>query len=72
VIGVANAYDELVAGIGRTRVGRSEALTLLSRDTATWRSEVIDALAGAVAQRRDAGRRRRATDASEREARGAA
>jgi diguanylate cyclase (GGDEF)-like protein/excisionase family DNA binding protein len=72
VIGVANAYDELVAGVGRSRVGRSQALALLRRDPATWRSEVVDALAGTVAQRRDAGRRRRASDASEREARGAA
>ena len=72
VIGAANAYDELVAGGAGARVGRSEALAALRRDPATWRPEVLEALAAAVDQRRDAGRRRRATDASEQEARGAA
>jgi diguanylate cyclase (GGDEF)-like protein/excisionase family DNA binding protein len=72
VIGVANAYDELVAGVGRSRVGRGDALAALRRDPATWRSEIVDALAGVVDQRRDDGRRRRVTDAPAREARGAA
>jgi diguanylate cyclase (GGDEF)-like protein len=72
VIGVANAYDELVTGVGRARVGRGQALAQLRRDHATWRPEVIDTLAAVVAQRRDPGRRRRATDASVQEARGAA
>ena len=72
VIGVANAYDELVAGVGRKRVGRADALARLRRDPATWRPEVVRALAAVVAQRRDPGRRRRAADASDRQARGAA
>ncbi len=72
IIGVANAYDELVAAVGRTRVGRAEALEMLRRDPTTWRTDVIDALAHAVAHRGDAGRRRRLTDTSEQEARGAA
>ena len=72
VIGVANAYDELMAGIGGSRVGRADALATLRRDPATWRTEVVDALASAVNQRKDAGRRRRGSDASDREALGAA
>ncbi len=70
LIGVANAYDELVAGTGHARVGRNEALEVLRRDPATWRVDVLDALAATVRERRGAGRRRRQADA--REARGAA
>jgi diguanylate cyclase (GGDEF)-like protein len=72
VIGAANAYDHLITGDGGQRAGRGEALAMLRRDHATWRTGVIDALAAAVSQRRDAGRRRRATDAAVQEARGAA
>jgi diguanylate cyclase (GGDEF)-like protein len=71
VVGVANAYDELVAGIGTARVGRTDAVEQLRRDPATYRSDVLEALAQTVRERRDPGRRRRATDAVE-EARGAA
>ena len=72
IIGVANAYDELVTGNGRRRVGRAQALATLRRDPATWRHDVIEALAAAVNERRDPGRRRRGSDAADREARGAA
>jgi hypothetical protein len=69
---VANAYDELVTGAGHARAGRHEALELLRRDSATWRIDVLEALAATVMERRDAGRRRRQADADAREARGAA
>ncbi|HET9417300.1 MAG TPA: GAF domain-containing protein [Candidatus Limnocylindria bacterium] len=72
VIGVANAYDHSVTGDAGQRVGRAEALASLRRDPATWRSEVIDALASAVSQRQDAGRRRRGNDVAIQEAHGAA
>ena len=71
VIGVANAYDELVTGDRGPRLGRADAIVHLRRDPATWRTDVLDALAAAVNERPDAGRRRRGTDAA-REARGAA
>ena len=71
VIGVANAYDELVAEPGGRGLGRADALRALRKDPATWRNDVLDALGAAVHERRDAGRRRREADA-EREARGAA
>ena len=72
VIGVANAYDELLAGMGGPRVGRADAIAALRTDPATWRNDVLDALAAAVSQRPDAGRRRRGSDVAAREARGAA
>jgi diguanylate cyclase (GGDEF)-like protein/excisionase family DNA binding protein len=71
VIGVANAYDELVTGDADRRMGRADALAALRRDPATWREDVLTAAAAAVNERRDPGRRRRGTDAA-REARGAA
>jgi diguanylate cyclase (GGDEF)-like protein len=71
IVAVANAYDELNSGLGGPRVGRRDALDRLREHPATYRSDVLDALAAAVHQRRDAGRRRRQTDAVE-EARGAA
>ena len=71
VIGVANAYDELVSGVGRPRVGRSSAMAHMREDPATFRSDVLGALAGVVEEHRDQGRRRRADDLSE-GARGAA
>jgi diguanylate cyclase (GGDEF)-like protein len=72
IIGVANAYDHLVTGVGRLRAGRAEALAELRLDPATWRQDVLDALAATVNQRRTDGRRRRRGDAAGREARGAA
>ena len=72
VVAVANAYDELVSGSGRTRIGRAEAMTRLRRDAAGYRDDVLSALADVVEQRRDAGRRRRRTDAEARAERGAA
>jgi len=67
IIGAANAYDEMVSGVGRQRVGRSEALAGIARDPATFRQEVLTALAVVVEQRTDSGRRRRQSDAGEEE-----
>ena len=72
VIGVADAYDTLVAGVGRPRVGRRDAIAALRADTASWRPEVVEALTGVVNQRRDPGRRRRGSDTAAVEDRGAA
>ena len=72
IIGVARAYDARVSGVGRERIGRNDALAALRADHATWRPEVIDALAEVVNQRRDAGRRRRGSDRLMKESRGAA
>jgi hypothetical protein len=72
IIAVANGYDERVSGVGRARVGRDEAIQQLHHDPATFRADVLAALAQTVEQRRDAGRRRRQSDAIEQEARGAA
>jgi diguanylate cyclase (GGDEF)-like protein len=72
VVGAANAFDELVSGVGRTRVGRAEAVAQLHRDPATFRDDVLAALADVVHQRRDPGRRRRREDTEAQEARGAA
>jgi hypothetical protein len=72
VIGVADAYDTLVAGVGRPRVGRNDAIEALRSDTASWHAEVMDALTVVVNQRRDRGRRRRGSDAAALEDRGAA
>ena len=72
VIGVADAYDTLVAGVGRPRVGRNDAIAALRSDTASWHAEVVEALTVVVNQRRDAGLRRRGSDAAATEDRGAA
>jgi diguanylate cyclase (GGDEF)-like protein/excisionase family DNA binding protein len=72
VVGVADAYDTLVAGVGRPRVGRNDAIAALRSDTASWHAEVLDALTVVVNQRRDRGRRRRDSDAAAVEDRGAA
>jgi len=72
IVAVANAYDELVSGVGRPRVGRADALERLQRHPATFRADVLEALADAVGQRRDVGRRRRQSDAVAEEGRGAA
>ena len=71
VIGVANAFDELVAGIGRARAGRAAAMADVRRHPATFRSDVLAALAVIVGEHHDQGRRRRAADRRG-EARGAA
>ena len=71
VIGVANAYDELVAGVDRVRSGRAAAMTDVRRHPATFRSDVLNALGAVVEEHGDEGRRRRAAD-RETEARGAA
>jgi hypothetical protein len=62
VIGVANGYDALVSGMDRPPLGRAEAMARLRRDPATFRSDVLGALAAVVADHRDVGRRRRAAD----------
>jgi diguanylate cyclase (GGDEF)-like protein/excisionase family DNA binding protein len=72
IIGVASTYDELISGFGRVRVGRAEALDELRGHPATFRLDVIEALARVVAQRPDVGHRRRRSDAEAEEARGAA
>jgi diguanylate cyclase (GGDEF)-like protein/excisionase family DNA binding protein len=72
VVAVANAYDELVSGAGQARTGRAEAVTTLRRDPAGYRADVLSALAEVIERRRDAGRRRRRTDAGAQEERGAA
>ena len=71
VIGAANAYDELVTGVRSTRRERTAAMAEIRTDPATFRSDVLTALAGIIAEHRDEGRRRRAAD-RESEARGAA
>ena len=59
VIGVANTYDELSAGIGRARRGRAAAHGRgARRDPATFRTDVLNALAAIVEEHRDEGRRR--------------
>ncbi len=72
IVAVANAYDEMISGVGEARVGRADALVRLRRDFATYRSDVLEALAATVNQRRDPGRRRRTSDVADGEARGAA
>jgi diguanylate cyclase (GGDEF)-like protein/excisionase family DNA binding protein len=62
VLGVANAYDDLVSGAGGARIGRADAMAEVRRDPATFRSDVLVALAAAVDDRGDQGRRRRAAD----------
>ena len=71
VIGVANTYDELSAGIGQARRGRAAAMAEVRAHPATFRTDVLNALAAIVEEHRDEGRRRRAAD-RETEARGAA
>jgi diguanylate cyclase (GGDEF)-like protein/excisionase family DNA binding protein len=71
IIGVANAYDELFAGVGTPRRERSTAMAGVRTHPATFRSDVLNALAATVEGHRDEGRRRRAAD-RETEARGAA
>ena len=71
VVAAASAYDALVSGVGRRRMGRAGAMSAVRSDPATYRSDVLNALAAVVEDRGDQGRRRRADDAPA-EARGAA
>ena len=71
IIAAANGYDELTTGATPRRRGRREALEALREHPATFRADVLAALARTVNERRDPGRRRRQTDASQEE-RGAA
>ncbi len=71
VIGVANTYDELSAGVGHARRERAAAMAEVRTHPATFRTDVLNALAAIVEEHRDEGRRRRAAD-RETEARGAA
>jgi hypothetical protein len=72
VIAVARAYDVAVAGGMGRRLGRREALDALRDDAATYRADVLEALARVVGGASDGGRRRRASDHAAEEARGAA
>ena len=72
VVAVAALYDALVSGVAGTRVGRDEAIALLREHPATFRTDVLEALARLVRQRHDAGARRRRKDAGGAEAAGAA
>ena len=72
VLGATKAYDALVSGRGGDRARRADALDRLRRAPAPWRANVIDALAQAVRQPRDTGRRRRRSDEGAREGSGAA
>jgi diguanylate cyclase (GGDEF)-like protein/excisionase family DNA binding protein len=72
IIGAARAYDALASGPHGDRMPRAEALERLRRGPSPWRPEVLDALARAVHQPRDTGRRRRRSDDAAREGRGAA
>ena len=71
IIGVANAYDELLSGVGKARRGRAAAVEQVRRHPATFRSDVLNALAAVVEEHGDRGRRRRAADRAT-DARGAA
>ena len=71
VVAVARAYDAAVSA-SRRRLGRREALEHLRTDPATYRADVVDALARVVGAGSDAGRRRRTGDRPGEEARGAA
>ena len=71
VIGAANAYDEIVAGVGRKRQGRQSAMAAIRIHPATFRSDVLGALAAVVDEHGDEGRRRRDADRAN-EAQGAA
>jgi diguanylate cyclase (GGDEF)-like protein/excisionase family DNA binding protein len=72
VIAVARAYDVAVSGGTGRRLSRRDAIDALRTDAATYRADVLDALARVVGGATDAGRRRRAGDAALEEARGAA
>ena len=71
VVGVANAYDELVAGLDQARSGRADAMAAVRLHPATFRSDVLNALATVVEEHGDQGSRRRDADLDG-EARGAA
>jgi diguanylate cyclase (GGDEF)-like protein/excisionase family DNA binding protein len=72
VVAAAAAYDRLVSAGSEARLGRRDAIEALRRDPATYRGDALAALARAVGQREDRGRRRRQADAGGTEAAGAA
>ena len=72
VIAAARAYDAAVSASSGRRLGRREALDMLRNDPATYRADVLEALGRVVGGVPDAGRRRRAGDAHDQEALGAA
>ena len=71
IIAAANAYDALVSGVRRRPLGRAEALAAVRSDPATFRSDVLSALAAVLDDQGDQGHRRRGSDAPAEE-RGAA
>ncbi|MBW3612707.1 MAG: GAF domain-containing protein [Chloroflexi bacterium] len=75
VVAAAALYDALITGAHRPDhepLGRDEALDQLRRHPATFRSDVLDALAVVVRHRRAVARRRRRADEDASEAHGAA
>jgi diguanylate cyclase (GGDEF)-like protein/excisionase family DNA binding protein len=62
VLAAASAYDALVSGIGGPRKGRAAAMAAVRSDPATYRTDVLNALAAVVDDHGDRGRRRRASD----------
>ncbi|MGH2358157.1 MAG: GAF domain-containing protein, partial [Candidatus Limnocylindria bacterium] len=64
LIAVADLYDELLTGSRGPRLDRRLALQRVREDSATFRGDVVDALADLVAGRPDRGRRRRSTDSA--------
>ena len=71
IVATADMYDELVAGVGRRRVSRGEALELLRADPATFRADVLATLTDIV-ERRAAGPPKASRSTVPEEARGAA
>ena len=62
IVAAANAYDALVSGVRRRRRGHAEAMAAVRNDPATFRSDVLSALAAVVEDQGDQGQRRRASD----------
>jgi diguanylate cyclase (GGDEF)-like protein len=71
IVSVADAYDTLIRSVAGRRRGRAAALAVLRGEDTRYRGDVVEALAGVVAVRRDPGQRRRVADAQTRR-RGAA
>jgi diguanylate cyclase (GGDEF)-like protein len=63
VVAAVNAYDALMSGAGRRRPRRPETLAAVRSHPATFRSDVLSALAAVVDDDREQSRRRRAGDA---------
>ena len=75
VVAVVALYDALITGSTPTAeqpLGRDAAVEELRRHPATFRADVLDALAGVVRHRGDVGRRRRRNERRGGEAQGAA